>query len=396
MEEEKEAADESTRSDSKERYIFAERKPPEEKHIPGPLEFCRRPFSEKLKWNRYTRKLFALSVLWLSSTEGTQAMGQIWRLSARLFPVRSVFGMKPKVGHSHRWLLGLAFGCCSPIAALAQSYIHNPTAGDVVIFPGPVDDWNFGAGLSDQRPGRWNIPGRFFRPGTGWSVLACADKCTLSSTKLNTRPGTHGVYADELVKSQILTWRPLPFELDKWDDTPGAPRSPYSPSTYTPGHAVVVAIFKPIRSLVDLPITGERLVTWFHRGMAKPPWDLPEKNGQSAVIAPSFSMVQRLQRIVRNDPQMGTVLQLVIRNQEVQQVLGNYEFHLDAPATYLPTRRFLVWAGDLDGDGKADLLVNFTSFWWHTTLFLSSLAKPGALVGRAGTFRYYPPDIPGC
>lgn len=57
---------------------------------------------------------------------------------------------------------------------------------------------------------------------------------------------------------------------------------------------------------------------------------------------------------------------------------------------------FLIWAGDLDGDGKPDLLMNFTDYFWDTVLFLSSLAKPGELVGVAGRFHYSPPDSPGC
>ncbi len=46
----------------------------------------------------------------------------------------------------------------------------------------------------------------------------------------------------------------------------------------------------------------------------------------------------------------------------------------------------VIWAGDLDGDNKLDLLLDLT---WHynvtvPTLFLSTFAKPGELVGLAG------------
>lgn len=45
----------------------------------------------------------------------------------------------------------------------------------------------------------------------------------------------------------------------------------------------------------------------------------------------------------------------------------------------------LVWAGDLDRDGKLDLLYNLSSFYIDTelALFLSSAAKEGELVGLA-------------
>ena len=46
----------------------------------------------------------------------------------------------------------------------------------------------------------------------------------------------------------------------------------------------------------------------------------------------------------------------------------------------------LLWAGDLDGDGRLDLLTDESDHYnlSRTTLYLSSHAAPGALVGRAG------------
>ncbi len=48
----------------------------------------------------------------------------------------------------------------------------------------------------------------------------------------------------------------------------------------------------------------------------------------------------------------------------------------------------VLWVGDIDGDGKPDLLV-ITSWHYnvsHKVLWLSSLAKPGQLVGLAAVF----------
>ena len=49
----------------------------------------------------------------------------------------------------------------------------------------------------------------------------------------------------------------------------------------------------------------------------------------------------------------------------------------------------LIWAGDLDGDGKLDLLLDHSSHYNATglTLYLSTWAGPGQLVGRAATFK---------
>ena len=46
----------------------------------------------------------------------------------------------------------------------------------------------------------------------------------------------------------------------------------------------------------------------------------------------------------------------------------------------------VLWAGDLDGDGRLDLLVDETTYYYASApaLFLSSEAAPGALVRRVG------------
>lgn len=49
----------------------------------------------------------------------------------------------------------------------------------------------------------------------------------------------------------------------------------------------------------------------------------------------------------------------------------------------------LIWAGDLDGDGNLDLLLDHSSNSNATglSLYLSTWAAPGQLVGRAATFK---------
>jgi hypothetical protein len=47
----------------------------------------------------------------------------------------------------------------------------------------------------------------------------------------------------------------------------------------------------------------------------------------------------------------------------------------------------LRWAGDLDGDGKVDLLFEDRGYNWSSLrLFLSTAAKPGQIVGEVGQF----------
>jgi hypothetical protein len=49
----------------------------------------------------------------------------------------------------------------------------------------------------------------------------------------------------------------------------------------------------------------------------------------------------------------------------------------------------LLWAGDLDGDGKLDMMFNLTEHYnvSNIVLFLSSMAEPGKLVKQAATRR---------
>ncbi|HEX3126623.1 MAG TPA: hypothetical protein VH394_04775 [Thermoanaerobaculia bacterium] len=69
-----------------------------------------------------------------------------------------------------------------------------------------------------------------------------------------------------------------------------------------------------------------------------------------------------------------------------KQVLWRNEYVGDGPP-------MLHWAGDLDRDGKLDLLIDITDHdnLSRMALFLSSLAKEGELVGLAGLF-----DSVGC
>jgi len=87
-------------------------------------------------------------------------------------------------------------------------------------------------------------------------------------------------------------------------------------------------------------------------------------------------------------------LRLSLRQEKDSYVLivstGNLEQVLrEAPAYDQDGPPLLLWAGDLDKDGKLDLLMDITNHYniSETALFLSSLARSGELVGKAGTFR---------
>jgi hypothetical protein len=88
------------------------------------------------------------------------------------------------------------------------------------------------------------------------------------------------------------------------------------------------------------------------------------------------------------------VLDLVLDDK--RQSLGAFSFGIEGNGGVKP-QTYIHWAGDLDGDGQLDLVVNLDySGGTMAALWLSSMAKPGELVGFAGSFHYFPIDIAGC
>jgi hypothetical protein len=81
------------------------------------------------------------------------------------------------------------------------------------------------------------------------------------------------------------------------------------------------------------------------------------------------------------------------------ETIEDYELKLsDRQTSQIITKRssalresmpILLWAGDLDGDGKLDLLIDMTDHYnvRQPTLFLSSRAKPGQLLEKVASYR---------
>lgn len=75
-------------------------------------------------------------------------------------------------------------------------------------------------------------------------------------------------------------------------------------------------------------------------------------------------------------------VQLWLHRSEGKQLL--FEWNSDADP-----HNQLIWAGDLDGDGEMDLLMDLSEHYNVTqwTLFLSSKRKPGAFLEKVAVFR---------
>lgn len=78
--------------------------------------------------------------------------------------------------------------------------------------------------------------------------------------------------------------------------------------------------------------------------------------------------------------------QLELVQGDRRQVLGALGLPTDAGAVGAPPGGFLRWAGDLDRDGRTDLLLAMDADATVFMLLLSSFAQTGAFVGEAAVF----------
>ena len=223
--------------------------------------------------------------------------------------------------------------------------IDDPTRGDVVLFPAPLEELRPATPASPRPLLGWNMPGRNFRAGDGWWGLVCGKgtDCRLVALRLAITPARHEVYDSDAVPSQWLVWSPLPAAGES------------------------LATFKPVRTLAGLPLAAGPVVTWLQRGMPGPYPDggriatmevaIPVAAGSNALLLPRL-------RPARNDSNGralpgGLVLELRLDGR--RQLLEDFDMggnpDGEGPSPVDP-KSYLVWAGDLDGDGRLDLLLD--------------------------------------
>ncbi len=146
----------------------------------------------------------------------------------------------------------------------ARTDLPDPTSGPMVLFPGAMPSVYPLTENEPQmsRPLGWHIPGRNFKAGEGWWALACQKTCTITATKLSVSSRLHPDYDGPLLPGQLLVWSPLPYGLD-------IPSNPNA--TTPPPDAVLVALFKPLRSLAAMQLAPGPIKTWLHAGMGSYP-----------------------------------------------------------------------------------------------------------------------------
>jgi hypothetical protein len=231
----------------------------------------------------------------------------------------------------------------------------------------------------------WELPGLHFSSDEQWTALSCSEgRCRLVNARLVVQRITKQPYDGNPTPGQALHfWLP-----EAADDA-----KPVAGFSAPPG-STVPDWLRP------------RPVTTYFDGRAAPPRppsspgsmeaqiELPD--GRIALLRPAQLQSLGEAPAPASMDDVPFELSLLLTVDGRHQFLGGFEFDIAGPVP-VSARRYLRWAGDLDLDGKLDVLIEFsTSDTTHTVLFLSSLAKGNDLVGEAAVFSYAPVENAGC
>jgi hypothetical protein len=246
----------------------------------------------------------------------------------------------------------------------AQQPGDKPASLPVSILPGEIASTQFAVGVPDLG----------FDPAWEWQALVCHKRCELEPVKLLMTP----------VKVQPYDGEPLPGHV-------------YAVDGKRETHPLVLMRGLP-------PGFRARPETWLHAGLENYPpsrtqgtleIDIPSPQGEFARIVPRYAGE------VDGTPMFKVYLEMKAGETKTRrQLLAELPVDIIAgPSAMARGPQLLRWAGDLDGDDKLDLIMNFSSRYGTSTtatLFLSSAAKADDLVGVAGGFGYWPVGDPGC
>lgn len=283
------------------------------------------------------------------------------------------------------------------IPSYAQSF-YGPTDEPIIFFPGPLmplpgEEKRGPASADKVSEAGWIVGGEPVPAGGGWWALICKQTCALYPTRLKIKL-SKTIVGGASVQIQALQWSPLPYGLNRITTTVEQPDSSTPPTTdkvatsHSSTAPTLIGLFKAIDASKGRYFKSGPIKTWLHDGTEAYP--LPDRTETMEIKIPlgEGNFATLVPRTRAGDQ----IDALELRAYGKRQSLAGY-----ANATsedILQGPEVLSWAGDLDGDGKLDLVLSHDHRDIDSVLYLSTLAQSGELVGLAGSMKYVRPESP--
>jgi len=243
---------------------------------------------------------------------------------------------------------------------------HDPTSGKVALFPFWLA-YRLDGGFGEA------IEGHVFPSGDGWWLLDCKKaSCSLRPARAVVTNSHYAICTDGPdLNRQSIAWVP-------------------------PATTDTVAAFKPIHlSALAAHLVEGKVTTFRHQAMTPGGDDYSSLQAQAVRILTPAGEARLMVRPADDGHSAWIELSLGSKRQR----LGKFGPLNDDGSYYFAHGGLLGWAGDLDGDGRLDVIVNSPERdpnvdpddvgpEENAVLYLSTLAKPGEVVGEAGRFRY--------
>jgi hypothetical protein len=302
-------------------------------------------------------------------------------------------------------LVGLGATGVSPAQAPATDWppevdpasFPAPTQGAFLLLGGELSDGNYGGWGPREDGALQHVPGRHFQAGSGWWVMACrAEDCRLLPVRLTVEALAHPTYDGPAVPGQRLRLASEDADAAAFLARPAV--DPAVGQQRTANDVVILAAFRPDAAL--RPQAGPLSTAWYAAprptSADTPPFAWQLIPPLSRQIRYGNAQVLTLSQQLPDPAAMVDEVALTLDVDGGRQSLGTRYIHAIGETAPVELGEVLQWVGDLDGDGRPDLLINHTGYWWEVALWLSSRAQPGERVGEAARFSYAPPDSPGC